>query len=127
MIGSKVQRMMFRRHRSAGRIQVRASPIPVWWAYMARASADMGEDKSGDIPIPSACSRRPSIDEVHWFSITWTGWCGGPGSRPTLKRLTAHRLVHPDDLLFKLNMVRCSCMMNALFIAINVLMDASAS
>lgn len=127
VIGSKVQRMMFGPTDPLGEyLKIKGVYFRVVGVHQPRASADMGEDKSGDIHIPFSTFQKAfnSINEVHWFSIT--GQDGVEVSRieADTKRLMAHRhKVHPDDPLAfgSWNMQEMFSMMNALFIAINVL------
>ncbi|MCB0794222.1 MAG: ABC transporter permease [Flavobacteriales bacterium] len=127
VIGSKVARMLFKDVDPMGEyLKIKGVYFRVVGVHHPRASAEMGEDKSGDIHIPFSTFQKAfnSINMVHWFSVT-----GKPGVEVAqiekeVKLLMAKRhKVHPEDPLAfgSWNMQQMFNMMSMLFIGIGAL------
>ncbi|MCB0787091.1 MAG: ABC transporter permease, partial [Flavobacteriales bacterium] len=127
VIGTKTESMLFDNVPALGKhIKINGVYFRVVGVHHPRASAEMGEDKSGDIHIPFSTFQKAfnSINMVHWFSVT-----GKPGVEVAqiekeVKLLMAKRhKVHPEDPLAfgSWNMQQMFNMMSMLFIGIGAL------
>ncbi|MCB0768923.1 MAG: ABC transporter permease [Flavobacteriales bacterium] len=127
VIGTKTESMLFDNVPALGKhIKINGVYFRVVGVHKPKASAEMGEDKSGDIYLPFSTFQKAfnSVNMVHWFSVT-----GKPGVEVSriekdVKLLMAKRhRVHPDDPLAfgSWNMQEMFNMMNMLFLGISII------
>jgi putative ABC transport system permease protein len=127
VIGEKTESMLFDDGPALGKyIKINGVYFRVVGVHKPKASAEMGEDKSGDIYLPFSTFQKAfnSVNMVHWFSVTGKPGVEVSGIEKDVKLLMAKRhRVHPEDPLAfgSWNMQEMFNMMNMLFLGISII------